>query len=88
MYLLDDTDLLCLSGGVSPTIPVVEQARERGIALTNDAQLTLTHCPVPVIGITGSAGKTTTATLTSLILEESGFTVDLGGNIGTPLLDK
>jgi UDP-N-acetylmuramoylalanine--D-glutamate ligase len=86
--LLDGTDLLCLSGGVSPAIPIVEKARERGIALTNDAQLTLQHCPVPVIGATGSAGKTTTATLTGLILEESGFTVHLGGNIGTPLLDR
>ena len=88
MSLLDETDLLCLSGGVSSAIPIVERARERGIPLTNDAQLTLQHCPVPVIGITGSAGKTTTTTLTSLILEEAGFTVHLGGNIGTPLLDK
>ena len=88
MSLLDETDLLCLSGGVSPAIPIVEMARERGIPLTNDAQLTLLHSPVPVIGITGSAGKTTTATLTGLILEEAGFTVHLGGNIGTPLLDK
>ena len=88
MSLLDWTDLLCLSGGVSPAIPIVQMARERGIPLTNDAQLTLSHCPTPVIGITGSAGKTTTTTLTSLILEESGFTVHLGGNIGTPLLDR
>jgi UDP-N-acetylmuramoylalanine--D-glutamate ligase len=88
MSLLDETDLLCLSGGVSPAIPIVQRAKERGIPLTNDAQLTLLHCPVPVIGVTGSAGKTTTTTLASLILEESGFSVHLGGNIGTPLLDK
>jgi UDP-N-acetylmuramoylalanine--D-glutamate ligase len=86
--LLDRTDLLCLSGGVSPAIPIVEQARERAIPLTNDADLTLLHCPVPIIGITGSAGKTTTTTLTGLMLEESGFTVHLGGNIGAPLLDR
>jgi UDP-N-acetylmuramoylalanine--D-glutamate ligase len=88
LSLLDQSDLLCLSGGVSPAIPIAERARERGIPLTNDAQLTLLHCPVPVIGVTGSAGKTTTTTLTSLILQESGFTVLVGGNIGTPLLDK
>jgi len=88
LSLLDEADLLCLSGGVSPAIPIAEQARERGIPLTNDAQLTLLHCPVPVIGVTGSAGKTTTTTLTSLILQKSGFAVLLGGNIGKPLLDK
>jgi UDP-N-acetylmuramoylalanine--D-glutamate ligase len=88
MSLLNTTDLLCLSGGVSPAIPIVERARERGIPLTNDADLTLLHCPVPIIGTTGSAGKTTTTTLTGLILEESGFVVHLGGNIGTPLLDR
>jgi UDP-N-acetylmuramoylalanine--D-glutamate ligase len=88
LSLLDETDLLCVSGGVSPAIPIVERAREHGIPLTNDAQLTLQHCPVPVLGITGSAGKTTTTTIASLILQEAGFTVHQGGNIGTPLLDK
>jgi UDP-N-acetylmuramoylalanine--D-glutamate ligase len=86
--LLDKADLLCLSGGVSPAIPIVERARERGIPLTNDADLTLLHSPVPIIGTTGSAGKTTTAVITGLILEASGFKVHLGGNIGTPLLDR
>jgi UDP-N-acetylmuramoylalanine--D-glutamate ligase len=88
LSLLDETDLLCLSGGVSPGIPIVRSARESGIPLTNDAELTLLHCPVPIIGITGSAGKTTTTALTELILKESGLVVHSGGNIGTPLLDK
>ena len=88
LNLLDDADLLCLSGGVSPAIPIVQAAIARGIRLSNDGQLTLRYCPVPIIGITGSAGKTTTTTLVGLMLATSGFTVHVGGNIGTPLLDK
>jgi UDP-N-acetylmuramoylalanine--D-glutamate ligase len=88
LSLLDDADLLCLSGGVSPAIPIVQAAIARGIRLSNDGQLTLCYCPVPVIGITGSAGKTTTTTLVGLMLAAAGFTVHVGGNIGTPLLDK
>ena len=86
--LLDGLDLLCLSGGVSPAIPIVQTAVARGIPLSNDGQLTLRHCPAPIIGITGSAGKTTTTTLVGLMLESAGFTVHVGGNIGTPLLDR
>ncbi len=88
LELLDGADLLCLSGGVSPAIPIVQEAVRRGINLSNDASLTLRHCPVPVIGITGSAGKTTTTTLTGLMLAESGYRTHVGGNIGTPLIDR
>ncbi len=67
--LLDGCDLLCLSGGVDANAPLPRLARERGIPLSNDAQIFLEHCPTPkTIGITGSAGKTTTTTLTGLML--------------------
>ncbi|MDX2163304.1 MAG: UDP-N-acetylmuramoyl-L-alanine--D-glutamate ligase [bacterium] len=85
--MLDGVDVLCLSGGVPLDLPIVVQAIERGIPLTNDAQLFLERCPAPVIGITGSAGKTTTTTLTGLIMQESGFRTWVGGNIGDVLLD-
>jgi UDP-N-acetylmuramoylalanine--D-glutamate ligase len=61
--LLDGADLVCLSGGVAPTSPICIEAIKRHIPLSNDAQLFLERCPAPVIGITGSAGKTTTTTL-------------------------
>lgn len=86
--LLDGADLLCLSGGVSPAVPIVQEALRRGIALSNDGALTLRHCRAPIVGITGSAGKTTTTTLTSLMLTHSGYTVHVGGNIGTPFIDR
>ncbi len=88
LSLLDGADLVCLSGGVPADIPIAKAARERRIPLTSDGGLTLQYCPVPVVGITGSAGKTTTTTLVGLMLEAAGFAVHIGGNIGTPLLDR
>ena len=86
--LLDNAQLLCLSGGVSPALPIVQEAVRRGIPLTNDSLLTLQHGRGPIIGLTGSAGKTTTTTLVGLMLQAAGYTVHVGGNIGTPLLDR
>lgn len=115
--LLDNCDLLCLSGGVPPQIPLVAAARRQGIPVSNDALLTIQRSPAPTIGITGSSGKTTTTTLVGLMLQQqndevrmmneeaagqaaqapsdssfsvhpSSFQVWVGGNIGTPLLDK
>lgn len=85
--MLDDLDLLCISGGVPLTLPIVQAAIARGIPLTNDAQLFVERCPARVIGITGSAGKTTTTTLTGEILRGAGFTTWVGGNIGDVLIE-
>lgn len=87
LELLDDCDLLCVSGGVPLTLPIVQEARRRGIPVTNDAQLFLERCPAPVIGITGSAGKTTTTALTGEMGRFAGRKTFVGGNIGDVLLD-
>jgi len=84
--LLDGVDLLCLSGGVPVDAPIVAEARRRGIPLSNDAQLFLERCPAPVVGITGSAGKTTTTALVGEMCRAAGFTTWVGGNIGNPLI--
>ncbi|MEP7289310.1 MAG: UDP-N-acetylmuramoyl-L-alanine--D-glutamate ligase [Chloroflexota bacterium] len=86
--LLDEADLLCLSGGVPPTLPICIAATERGIPLTNDAQLFMERCPAPIIGITGSAGKTTTTTLVGQMCAATGQTTWVGGNNGDVLLDN
>lgn len=85
--LLDNADLLCISGGVSLDLPIVRAAYERGIRVTNDAVLFLERCPAPVIGVTGSAGKTTTTTLVGEMIKQEGRTAWVGGNIGNVLLD-
>jgi UDP-N-acetylmuramoylalanine--D-glutamate ligase len=87
LSLLDGCDLFCTSGGVSADLPVVQEAARRGIPLSNDAQEFVRRCPAPIIGITGSAGKTTTTTVVGKILAEAGFTTWVGGNIGNPLIN-
>ncbi len=86
--LLDGADLLCLSGGVDAHGALAEEARRRGIRLSNDSQIFLEACPaVETIGLTGSAGKTTTTTLVGRMLQPApGRRVWVGGNIGNPLI--
>ncbi len=87
LSLLDEADLLCVSGGVPLTIPIIQDALSRNITVTNDAALFLERCAAPIIGITGSAGKTTTTTLVGKMCEAAGRTTWVGGNIGDVLLD-
>jgi UDP-N-acetylmuramoylalanine--D-glutamate ligase len=63
LELLDSTDVLCLSGGIPLTLPIVAEALKRGIPLSNDSQVFMEVVPCKTVGITGSAGKTTTTTL-------------------------
>jgi len=63
LELLDSTDVVCISGGVPLTLPIVAEAVSRGIPLSNDSQIFMEVVPCKTIGITGSAGKTTTTTL-------------------------
>ena len=69
-------------------IPEIIAERERGAIITSEMEVFMELCPARMFGITGSDGKTTTTTLISLILRQAGYTVHLGGNIGTPLLDR
>jgi UDP-N-acetylmuramoylalanine--D-glutamate ligase len=86
LSLLDEADLLCLSGGVPVDVPIVVEAQRRGILLSNDAQIFLEQCPTSVIGITGSAGKTTTTALVGEMCRAAGLRTWVGGNIGNPLI--
>ena len=80
-------DLILRSPGIRPDLPELNAARERGSVITSEMELFLAAHPCPVYAITGSDGKTTTTTLTSLLLEPKGK-VFLGGNIGEPLLHR
>jgi len=91
LELLDSCEVLCLSGGVPLTLPIVVEAQKRGIPLSNDTQIFLEVTPCKIVGITGSAGKTTTTALVGKMAEasyaEKTERAWLGGNIGDPLIN-
>ena len=88
LELLDSTDVLCPSGGVPLTLPIIAEAVKRGIPLSNDSQIFMEMVPCRTIGITGSAGKTTTTTLVGNMAKNSyGDKAYIGGNIGDPLIN-
>ncbi|GAG93623.1 unnamed protein product, partial [marine sediment metagenome] len=69
LSLLDTCDVLGVSGGVSLTLPLVRKASSLGIPIVNDSQVFMEVVPCKVVGITGSAGKTTTTSLVGHILK-------------------
>ncbi|MFN8637769.1 MAG: UDP-N-acetylmuramoyl-L-alanine--D-glutamate ligase [Chloroflexota bacterium] len=83
-----DADLLFVSPGVPPELPLLVEARRRGIPISSSIRLLFERCPAPIVGITGSSGKTTTTTLVGKIFERAGRHTLVGGNIGVPLLGR
>ena len=81
-----DHDILFRTPGLMPFDPHLEAAKAHGSLLTSEMEVFLKLCPCKVIAITGSDGKTTTSTIISELLKASGYRVQLGGNIGNPLL--
>jgi UDP-N-acetylmuramoylalanine--D-glutamate ligase len=84
--VLNHTDVLFLSPGVPLEAPIVVEAKRRGIPISSETNLFTALCRAPIIGITGSSGKTTTVSLVGQMLKASGFRTWVGGNIGQPLI--
>ncbi len=81
-------DFLLVSPGVPLSSPFLRQAQRRGLPLTTESRLFCQLCPAPIIGISGSSGKTTTTTLVGKMLLAAGYTAHIGGNIGQPLINR
>jgi UDP-N-acetylmuramoylalanine--D-glutamate ligase len=79
-------DLIVVSPGVPVDAPLLVQARDMGEAVIGEIELAAQFLPGPIVGITGSNGKTTTTTLTGEILTAGGLPTLVGGNIGTPAI--
>lgn len=86
---LENYDYIFRSPGIKPFTYEIEKAVELGnTILTSEIEKVIELAPCKVIGVTGSDGKTTTTTLIAKFLEQAGYKVWLGGNIGTPLFSK
>ena len=83
---LDECDLLVVNPAVPDDASFLLEARRRDVPMTTEMNLFLERCPAAIVGITGSAGKSTTAAMTAAILATK-FTTHLGGNIGRSLLE-
>ena len=85
---LKNFNIIFRSPSCLPTKPELQAEEERGAIVTTEIEMLMKMCPCKIIGVTGSDGKTTTTSLIAAILKQSGYTVHLGGNIGTPLFTK
>lgn len=85
-----DTEILIVNPGVRPNNPIVQRCRSEGMLVTSEIELFLSANPAKVIAVTGTNGKSTTASLIAHLLQptlaDANQTVWLGGNIGTSLL--
>jgi len=78
---------IVVSPGVPMSEPVLRLAKDSGVEITGDIDLFAHEVTVPVVGITGSNGKSTVTTLLSAMIESADMKVGMGGNIGIPALD-
>lgn len=83
-----DADVLFLSPGVPLETSIVQEARRRGVPLSSEPRLFTQLCPAPIVGVTGTSGKSTTTTLTGRMLAAQGLLTWVGGNIGRPLIGE
>ncbi len=83
--LLEGVGLVVKSPGVPSSAQPVASARARGIAVISEIELGARLLPNPLLGVTGTNGKTTTTALLGAILEAGGVPVEVAGNIGRPL---
>lgn len=82
-----DCDAVFISPGIPTDIPLLHDLSKQGIAILGELALAAPYLTETVVAVTGTNGKTTVTALIGELLQVSGKTVFVGGNIGTPLLE-
>src|SRR4051812_10105558 len=88
LHDLDEVDVVYASPGVPPEHELLVEAQRRGLTRSSLIELFFALCPAPILGVTGSAGKSTTTSLIGEMFVAADRDVFVGGNIGRPLLGK
>lgn len=86
-WCLEKADLIVISPGVPLDIPILREARTRGILIIGELEIASSVCSCPIVAITGTKGKSTTTSLIGEMLSasEQFANVHVAGNIGVPL---
>ena len=84
---LEAVDLVIVSPGVPPALEAFDAVRRRGVPIVGEVELASWFFSVPIIGVTGTNGKSTVVSLLGTLLRECGSVPFVGGNLGTPLTE-
>ncbi len=85
--LLDGRALLVVAPGLPEAHPLIQGARQRGVPVWSEIELAARVATMPLVGVTGTNGKTTTTELAAAMLTASGVQAVAAGNVGLPLID-
>ena len=85
--LLEGSQIVVASPGIALREPLIVEALARGIEVVGDVELFAREAKAPVVGITGTNGKSTVTTLVGRMAARAERMVSVGGNLGTPVLD-
>ncbi|MBE3589227.1 MAG: UDP-N-acetylmuramoyl-L-alanine--D-glutamate ligase [Firmicutes bacterium] len=84
---LDAFDAVFLTPGMRKDLPEIAALHAKGVPVSSEVGLFMRYCRAPIVGVTGSAGKTTTTTLTGRLFAAAHPRTYVGGNIGRPLVE-
>ena len=85
--LLEGMEMIVVSPGLPLTIPILLAAKESGIPVVGEVEVAYQVSKAPILGVTGTNGKTTTTTLLADVMKGTDSPVYVGGNIGDSLTE-